>query len=352
LNTDQQPLRGVCADAGGSPELRPAHVPSERAGVVVIARNEGERLQRCLTSLGALRERTVYVDSGSSDGSVAYGRSVGVSVEELDCTLPFTAARARNAGLRKLIETRPSLEYVFFVDGDCEVAGGWIDAAIRFLDAHPDAAVVFGRRRERFPQRSVYNLLCDMEWQNIPVGEAGQCGGDAVMRASALAQVGGYRPDLICGEEPELCLRLRRQGWHIWRIDAEMTIHDAAMTNFGQWARRTKRGGFAFAQGAYLHGASKERHWVTEARRIWMWGIVIPLVILGLAIALSAWALLLFAIYPLQILRLALRGTRPPRENWVRAVALVVGKFPEAAGLLKFRLDRLRGSHSQLIEYK
>jgi len=45
---------------------------------VVIGRNEGERLVACLASLGGEIRRAVYVDSGSTDGSVAAARAAGV----------------------------------------------------------------------------------------------------------------------------------------------------------------------------------------------------------------------------------------------------------------------------------
>ena len=128
----------------------------------------------------------------------------------------------------------------------------------------------------RYPEASIYNRLIDAEW-DTPVGRARACGGDALMRVAALQEVGGFDPDLIAGEEPELCVRLRAKGWEIWRLDAEMTLHDAAMTRFGQWWQRTRRGGYAFAEGAALHGAAPERHCVPNLRRLILWGMVLPL---------------------------------------------------------------------------
>src|SRR6185437_6636133 len=135
-----------------------------------------------------------------------------------------------------------------------------------FLETHSNVGAVCGRRRERFPDRSIYNWLCDREWEG-PAGEVRACGGDVMIRSSALKAVGGYRDDVIAGEEPELCVRLRTAGWSIWRLDTEMTLHDAAMMRFNQWWRRTLRAGYAFAQGAYLHGAPPERHFVWEMHR-------------------------------------------------------------------------------------
>ena len=328
--------------------------PSEAVGVVVIGRNEGERLKRCLTSLLNSTRSIVYVDSGSSDDSVAMSRSLGVEVVDLDLRTPFTAARARNEGLWHLVRMRPGpdLEYVFFVDGDCEVLEGWVDVATGFLDGRPDVAAVSGRLRERYPEKSVYNLLCDIEWESFPIGEAKACGGLAVMRIDALRQVNGFRPDLICGEEPELCVRLRQKGWRIWQLKTDMALHDAGLYHFSQWWKRMLRGGYAYAQGASEHGAPPEQHWVEESRRIWGWGLVIPVAILLLALSLDLRLLWLLAIYPLQVIRLAVRGTRSRRQNWVRALALVLCKFPEMLGQLKFLMDKHRRVQSSLIEYK
>lgn len=309
---------------------------------VVIGRNEGDRLVACLAALRGQVRRVVYVDSGSTDASVAVARAAGAQVVALDMSQPFTAARARNAGLLVLVESPP--EFVQLVDGDCALDPGWIPAARAAFAQHPTAVVVCGRRRERHPERSVYNAMADREW-NTPVGQATACGGDALMRFAAVMAVGGYRDDLIAGEEPELCLRLRRAGGTIWRIDAEMTLHDAALLRFGQWWTRMVRSGHAFAEGADLHGAGPERHWVAESRRALIWGVAGPVVIVaaGLSHPLG-WALVLA--YPAQVVRLA------RRDGWPWAVLTVTGRFAEAVGVLTYHVNRVLGRRRGLIEYK
>ena len=320
-------------------------------GVVVIGRNEGERLRRCLESAIKSVKYIVYVDSGSTDNSVVMARNMGVEVVTLDLNIPFTAARARNAGFDRLLTLSEDIKYVQFVDGDCEIVDGWMSSAFLFLESLPNAAVATGRRRERFPENSIYNLLCDIEW-NSPIGKALACGGDAMMRVSTFKQVSGYRPDLIAGEEPELCVRLRQAGYEIWRLDHEMTLHDAAITQFNQWWRRTLRSGYAFAEGARLHGAPPERHWVKESRSAWIWGLGLPLVSLTLIAVGGVWGLATLLIYPLQVLRLSRKGNLTSHQNFLRAFFLVLGKFPEAIGQLKYEYHRFIGKKSALIEYK
>ena len=322
-----------------------------RTGVVVIGRNEGNRLILCLKSFLPQTHQLIYVDSGSTDNSAITAKDMGAEVVALDMTVPFTAARARNCGFERMMALYPHAEYVQFVDGDCEVSPDWLPSAIHFLDTHPLVAAACGRRRERFPEKSIYNMLCDIEW-DTPIGETRACGGDVLLRADAFSAVHGFRPDLIAGEEPELCLRLRLCGWKIWRLDQEMTLHDAAMTRFGQWWMRSMRGGYAYAQGAHLHGASMERHWVRETQRIWLWGLAMPIMAFGLAALLGTSWIATLAIYPLQVIRLAIKNTRTTKERWWRALFLVLGKFPEALGQLKFVYNMLSGRTACLIEYK
>lgn len=303
--------------------------PSAEVAVVVIGRNEGERLRRCLQALAGRAGPVVYVDSGSTDGSVAAARGMGVEVVELDMTRPFTAARARNAGLARLLGGGAAPDLVQFVDGDVELDPGWIGAARAFLAAHPEVAVVAGRLRERHPEASLWNRLCDIEW-DAPVGEAEGCGGIFLARRGALAAVGGFNEALIAGEEPDLCWRLRRAGWRIHRIAAEMGLHDAAMTRFGQWWRRNARSGHATAEALDLRGGWSDR----AARRP-----VLSNVLWALPVLWPLWPLLWWRVWR-------------TRRDAAHATFIVLGKLPHLQGQLRYWRRRRRGDVPRLIEYK
>lgn len=322
-------------------------------GVVVIGRNEGERLRQCLESVIGHASLIVYVDSGSTDGSMALARSLQIHAIELDLSIPFTAARARNTGLTALLALAPDLDFVQFVDGDCEVVDGWLHLAQTYLQQHPDVVVVCGRRRERFPAASPYNRLCDLEW-NTPVGAAKACGGDALMRVNAFQKAGGYNPTLIAGEEPELCVRLRQNGGKIWRLDAEMTLHDAQMTRFGQWWKRMVRGGFAYAEGAWLHGAPPEQHWSKETRSILLWGVAVPTLSFITLVPTHGLSLLLWAGYPVMTYRIYqywAKSGLSHSDAMLYSLSCMVGKFPQAQGALRFYTGKLLNRQSRLIEY-
>uniref|UniRef100_Q07SM9 Glycosyl transferase, family 2 n=1 Tax=Rhodopseudomonas palustris (strain BisA53) TaxID=316055 RepID=Q07SM9_RHOP5 len=321
-----------------------------RVAVVAIGRNEGQRLERCLASL-PIDCTCVYVDSASTDGSVELARQRGAEIVELDMSVPFSAARARNAGFDHLRKSEQPFDYVQFVDGDCELASDWLHTGAASLDANPTVAVVFGRRRERFPERSVFNWMCDREWDGSP-GEVRECGGDALIRVNAFEAVRGYDDSIIAGEEPELCLRLRRASWRVWRLGSEMTLHDAAILRFGQWWRRTVRSGYGYAQCAYLHHSKEGRLYVRETIRAFIWGFFIPIVCLAATFSFPNFGWIIFGVYPAQLARLIGRGEGTFRERTVIAIFQIASRFAEVAGQIKFLRHRLLGLRGHIIEYK
>ncbi|MBL9067147.1 MAG: glycosyltransferase [Sphingopyxis sp.] len=330
--------------------------------VVVIGRNEGARLRRCLRSIPA-EVPTVYVDSGSTDGSVAFARSIGVAVLSLDMSIGFTAARARNVGWRHIVDDPAwDAEFIQFIDGDCELNADWIDKALAAMHAEAGVAAVFGRRRERFPGRSIYNRMCDDEW-NVPVGIVAACGGDALFRVAALKAANGYSDDLIAGEEPDLCLRLARLDWFVRRIDGEMTLHDANILRFGSWWQRAKRGGFAYAAHVLRHGARSDPQWRRQLKSIVFWGFIWPLSGGIAAIMVALWnslaGAMLFALliagYAVQIARVAARkqgGGFGWRFALCYGALIVIGKFAEFRGAMQCWISHILHRQNRLIEYK
>jgi len=324
-------------------------------GIVVIGRNEGARLRRCFESVRGESRSIVYVDSGSADDSVAMARSLEIEVVELDPSIPFTAARARNAGVDRLMSRYPSTDLILFVDGDCEIRAGWIAAARAAFASDGKLAAAAGRLRERFPQASIYNRLCDVEWDASP-GSAKSVGGIAVVRAAAFHAVAGFNPRIIAGEEPELCIRLRREGWKVARLDAEMALHDAAMTRFSQWWKRAVRAGHAYAEGAALYGCSLERHCVRESVSGWLYGFIVPAVIVGGLFLIGPWGLAPAAAYPLLLVKIAAGRRRARQDPWrwaiLYACACIVAKPAEIVGQTRYWLRRLLRREPRILEHK
>ncbi|WP_277981371.1 glycosyltransferase family 2 protein [Sphingomonas phyllosphaerae] len=328
-------------------------------GVVVIGRNEGERLRACLASVASVAGR-IYVDSGSTDGSTALARTLGFNVVDLDTKQPFTAARARNAGMAALLHDHPQLDFIQTVDGDCVIDSEWLAVASADMAVDARRAVVFGRRRERRPEANAYHAACDDEW-NVPLGEVKSCGGDALLRVTAIREVGGYDDSLIAGEEPEMCLRLRERGWRIWSNGEEMTLHDVAITLMKQWWHRSRRTGYAFAELVDLHKSNADPSWRRLLRSSLGWTAINTLALTGILVAIfedgtaiKAAALVPAIISAIQLLRMA--NSKRHSMGWIRSgqwsALMMIAKLAQTAGWLRYKQQSNTGARSALIEYK
>jgi GT2 family glycosyltransferase len=324
-----------------------------RIGFVAIGRNEGPRLRACLASLPTAAGTAVYVDSRSTDGSVALAESMGVDVISLDDGR-LTAARGRQAGLDHLQRKHPQLQYVQFLDGDCVLEAGWLDAAAAHLDANEKVAGVCGRRREERVEASRWSRLIDIDW-DIPPGEVPYFGGDVLARVDALQNVGGWNPALIAGEEPELCFRLRAAGWRIDRLDQPATRHDIAMTSFGEYWKRSRRSGHAYAEVGTLHADGPGKPWQKRAGWILVQGLVLP-VLAGVGF-LVWWPIGVLCLLPYAwwLMRMT-RACRRRGYGWGRSLdyaAVNLASRPAGAmGVLRYLIGRWSGRRAKLMEYK
>ena len=320
--------------------------------IVAIGRNEGGRLKSCLRAALASAPAVVYADSGSTDGSAAFARSLGCDVVEISA--PYSAARARNEGFALAMSVDPNAEFVQFVDGDCALMDGWLERAVAAMRARPDVAIVCGHVREIHPEASIYNRLFDLEWRQQP-GEIDACGGIFMVRPEVFKAVGGFRPDVIAAEDNEFCVRVRKSGQKILLLDAPMVAHDAAMHHFSEWWRRARRTGHAWAQVAALHGSSHERYFVRECRRVWVWGFLLPACALVLAPFTRGISLMLLFLYGPQfgwIVRRARKRGWPRSDAFVYAFFTVLAKFPAFEGMMAFYWRRMRGQTPVIMEHK
>ena len=336
--------------------MNAADLSPGRIGIVVIGRNEGDRLVACLDSLRGAGCPIAYVDSGSHDGSAARARPRCEIVIELDPVRPFTAARARNEGFAALIAARPNIAFVQFLDGDCTLLPDWLASAAKAMEADPARAIVIGTLQERHPDASVYNRLCALEWKS-PAGDLsnfGALGGVMLVRADVFARQRGFNEQVIAGEDSEFGVRVGAAGQKITKINAAMATHDADMHRFGQWWRRSVRAGHAIGQRFSLNGRGPQRDCARERRSVLIWGVSLPLLVAVLAPFTSGLSVLLSGGYLVLAQRIA-RYRRAQgdtaRDARLYARFVVIGKFAEAVGLLKFKVNSIGGRY-RIIEYK
>jgi glycosyltransferase involved in cell wall biosynthesis len=330
---------------------------TEVLSVVVIGRNEGDRLGSCLKSIQAARGRPdsielIYVDSGSTDGSAQRAASLGARVITLESGR-FSAARARNAGWRAAASP-----FIMFLDGDTTLHPGFINTALKEFN-NPSLAVVWGQRREIHPEASVYNQVCDLDWIARP-GYSLFCGGDSLMRREFLERTNGFDPELIAGEEPDLCRRIRALGGKILHLAIPMTRHDLALTHMSQYWRRAVRTGYAYAEIAARYRETSDPLWTQESRHNLLRGplyLAVGLAACIAAFALRSWIPLGVAVTggALLVARTAILS-RWKSASWTTLLLFAIHSHlqhvPIAQGQLLYRWVRWRGRRRELIEYK
>ncbi|MBY6004053.1 glycosyltransferase [Salipiger bermudensis] len=314
--------------------------------VVLIGRNEGARLTAALASVAGQARQVVYVDSGSTDDSLAEARRADATVVALDPATPFTAARARNAGFEALKDP----QFVQFIDGDCTLVPGYLESARAHLAATPQLGLVTGWRSEIHRNASLYNQMADFEWRR-PAGQIRACGGDMMVRAEAFRAVGGFDATVIAAEDDEFCTRLRKAGWRLERIPAEMTRHDADTHRFGQWWTRALRTGHGFAQVGALH----PEYFLRERQRALVYGLALPLFILLGGLLWWGFPVAGLCVYALNYYRTArglIRDGLPPREAYRHSTLLTLSKIPNMIGMATYHWRRRRNAQMRIIEYK
>lgn len=334
---------------------------TDELGVVVIGRNEGERLKRCISSIQLhFNGPIIYVDSGSTDGSVEYCDEIGLEAIDLDMSTPFTMSRARNAGFKRLIDKHVHCKYVQFVDGDCELSTEWLATSYHFIKKQIRISSVCGILQEKFPDKNIYHRLMNMELKGHS-GEIIACGGIAMFKIETFEKVGGFNESLIAGEEADLCLRIKSTGEKVWRLDVSMGTHDIDMHKFSQWWTRMKRTGHAYAQGFDMYGKGVYKHKQKQVLSSLIYGFIVPFFfIFSLSMLegqeISITILILTIIIYIRVFLSSLYARLKLRDSTFNsllyATAIIIGKFPEVLGIFIYYMNNMFGKTSLIMEYR
>jgi GT2 family glycosyltransferase len=195
---------------------------------VVITKNEGANVERCLRSCwiaadnAGLKAELILADSNSQDNTVSLALPLASKIIRLpEANAPFAG---RMVGAERAQGT-----LVQFVDGDMVLDPGWLAHAAPFLRDRPRVAAVAG-----FSENAVTNpnlRRMDRRARLREKNEVGNAdlrvlwGGAVLVRAEALSQGGGFNPYLVGLEQLDVSWRLRRAGYGLQRLGAPMAIH-------------------------------------------------------------------------------------------------------------------------------
>ncbi len=215
----------------------------------VVLNYDGRRLlEVILPSLAAQTYpnlRTLVVDNGSRDDSVAYLARDWPDVEVLALQANAGVAAALNRGV-----AAARGELVALLNNDLELEPDWIEQLVDALARHPEAATVACKLRN-YSRRQVLDgaadeLMTSMVARRRGAGEIdrGQydteqevfapTAGAALYRASALARVGPFDESFFAYyEDVDWGLRAQLAGLRTWYAPAAVGYHMGSATTGG-----------------------------------------------------------------------------------------------------------------------
>ena len=272
--------------------------------VIVIGKNEEAHLGACLRSVQAAAAEVgaaeiVYVDSASTDGSVAIAQSLGVRVLSLRPDWKHTPAAGRYIGFH-----HTTGELLMFVDGDCVIEREWLSRALAYF-AEPEVAGVAGFLND-----------LDTHGRTIPfVGERARAvktlttlRGIAAYRRTALEQAGPFNPHLRSEEEAELALRLRRAGWKLLHLPYQMGFHHRGIPQLQAMLRNLRLGRVSGVGLTWRYACQRGQGWQFCREQLgttMLFGLLLLLLSPGIAffaLGLTSYALPFLALAVLWVL--------------------------------------------------
>lgn len=321
--------------------------------IVIIGRNEGDRLIQCIESVKNLdypsnKKEIIYVDSRSSDRSVENAEALGVEKVYIIEQEKTCAAIGRNLGLK-----HAEGELVLFLDGDTQISKDFLNRAIPHFE-NDEVAVVFGKRTEIYPE-SIFIRLCGSDWSQRTPGYTDTAAGDVLMKAKVIREIGGYM-EIIAGEDPEMSNRVINAGHKILFLDIDMVKHDLAMHSFSQYWKHSIRSGFAYAVVADLTKERSTPLWVDERKKIELLGaLYITAPLLGIICSFILGTVTPFLIFTLMGVMILGRSFIKNRKkglgtgfNMIYTIHSHLLKIPLFIGLLTYMFNK----NKSLIEYK
>jgi len=276
--------------------------------VLIAARDEGAVFEKCCASVEkavaelakrtGIRAAVVYVDSYSTDGSVAVAKRSGFRVARppdwyYNCANGRTTGYLLTAG-----------EFVMVLDGDMELAEGWLADGLAFLESREDAGGVAGIRDDMRLTGASFSRIPNYHRITAPVqGVGDDVGGAFLFRRAALDAAGGFEPAVVPEEDFVLYAQIKKKGWELYRIDRPMIVHwDTKVASASAVIEHLMFSRKALVPGVIFRHALLRTDWWPHLLRFKRDLFVHALWLLAVAFARpAAWPLAATAVYLLSI---------------------------------------------------
>jgi len=302
---------------------------------VIIGLNEEKMIARCVESILGIdypidKMELIYVDSGSRDHTLEIVSKYPITIVQLKTDTP-SAGLGRNEGL-KICKG----DLVQFIDGDCMIDSQWLKNSLPYM-AGNEIACVTGRRKELFCEKSIYNKLIDLTWQNAPSGYVHTPGGGGLFKKSILQEVGPYDPNMTA-EEAELDYRIIRKGYKILNIVDIMIHHDVDISSLFQYLKRAIRNGYGTAQifKKYRHSKDKPRSFYSTVIKADAQVILFIAMVLSFSLGRFPISCILASCVGIFVLRKVIKTYLSSRSLWMSFFFPVMSFLSRCAGFIGY----------------
>ncbi|RJP20684.1 MAG: glycosyltransferase [Candidatus Abyssobacteria bacterium SURF_5] len=189
--------------------------------IIVPAYNSRATIGPCLQSIRALeypaeKIELIVIDNGSKDETRDIAAKAGATV--------IVRSDIFVSEMRNVAAKQARGEVFAFVDSDCVIAADWLINALRHLKNEAVGAAGCGYALGASPcwiERHWFYLHLDSGARAVTFLPAG----NMAVRQSVFQKVGGFDPHLETGEDSDLCLRLRKEGFQIISDGAIRNVH-------------------------------------------------------------------------------------------------------------------------------
>lgn len=199
--------------------------------IIIVNYNTADLLEKCLKTVikqSGVRYSVIVVDNASSDNSVAMVQHTFPDVELIANRENLGFSKANNQAVNA---TRS--RYVFFLNPDTEVLPNAFQNMVMYMDSHPTVGLAGtrllnpdGTVQESVEKRYPGQKYAGKTFDTLKGAIAWVSGASMVARRDVIQSLSGFDEGFfLYGEEQDLCMRIRQDGWEIGFVPDAVVIH-------------------------------------------------------------------------------------------------------------------------------
>ncbi|WP_375752410.1 glycosyltransferase [Vibrio sp. HN007] len=221
-------------------------------------------IQSIQKQIGAYPHKIIVADSLSTD------KTQEIALENGATVVTLTNGRERCCGVgHQLGYLHSEGDYLLLLDGDMQLAEGFIDNAVEFMQENRQYAGVAGLVEMDEPANYEFRSRKQRMSQIFPLGDCDHLGCGGLYRKSAIDEIGYLtNRNLHSYEEAELGMRLLNSGYKLHRLAVPYHHHSTHNLSTFALLRHRWRSGYLFGTGELLKGSLGTSHFTHALKTV------------------------------------------------------------------------------------